>query len=166
MARILPPVTSYAGGDYIMRPVGKVMEVVVHYADSSLPLHARICPDSVTDRRTCKQCPDAGGGRSFLVHCWDYRSKRFAHCIVPASAWGLLSFKYSPYEGLVPDGPDVIMQRVGSGWEFETGSSGTRPWGNKPLPDWEGSACAMASKSVWLKYDRADVERLYPRQSS
>jgi len=166
MARMLPPVTCYAGGDYIMRPIGRVMEVVVHYADSSLLAHARVCPDSITERRACKQCPNDGGGRSFLLHCWDYRSKRFAHCLVPAASWTLLSAKYAPYEGLVPDGPDVIMQRAGPAMEFEIGSSGPRPWDDGPIPDLEGSAMAMASKSVWIKYDRASVESRWPRQRS
>lgn len=163
MARMLPPVTCYAGGDYVLRPIGSPMEVVVHYAATSLPRHLLLCPDSVEDRRRCRQCPGSGGGgRSFLFHCWDYRSKRFAHCIISAASWTELSLKYGRFESLVPNGPDVIMQRVGLSFQFEIGSPYRDPWGRKQLPDWEGSARAMASKSIWLKYVRVDVERLWP----
>lgn len=167
MARMLPQTTCYAGGDFRLRPFGKIIMVTRHPASTSLPPYSLVCPDSVNDKCRCRQCPNDGGFRAVVMSCWDYRSKRFAQCVLHIESFEKAKKKYSKFNDASEfgDGPDLIMQWVGSTLEFEVGLSGGRPWGSRPLPDYEGSVSAMASKSIWLKYDRPQVEAYWPKES-
>lgn len=144
----LPSLEFDASGSATIRFYGKMISVGLHYANAKTALVKMICPDSIDDNiPECNLCVLEKPSPRFLAMGWDCNKQRWVIYLAPKSVFEEISNKCKPYISakMMEDGqgPDVILQRIGTKTEVEA------------LPDTLGR-----ERGVWKDHSNWDAHEI------
>ena len=161
----LPPLDFDLSGSATIRFFGIISNVGIHYVDASIPILRMICPNTISDKSTCKFCEaqKTEPAPRMLAMGWDCEKFRWCLHMAPESIFYAVMQK-SKEAGVTPEmmktglGPDIIFQRIGSNTEViviaETiGQS--RGSGEQPIFD--DCLEAAANQSIWNKFENNEA---------